>query len=544
MKNKSIIKLLSQYIIVISILLYTATVNAQDLTGGRISGNFQLEAQTYNPDEIIGVPDVPEKMLSNSFMNLMYSTSNIEVGLRYEGYFGPMIGYSQDLEGDGIAYRYGRYHNDLIDITAGNFYEQFGSGMIFRSYQEWTLGYDNSIDGMRVKLAPTEGIDVTGIIGKQRQFWTKYPGLVRGGDINFNINRLFLEGSESYNLDFGASVISKYQQDKSPTLKLPENTLAYALRANFANNFMSLEGEYAHKYNDPIMSGSYFGLDGISMGINYHWIDNMDFRSNRTVTGQNPALNYIPPLPKNQAYRLCTTYPFGTQMNGETGLQANITYSLPRKSTLGGKYGTTIDLNYSRVHNLDTSKVDEYTYDSKFLGMGDELLYQDINLDITRKFTKKFKMNFVYMYLNYNKDYCEFEGKEYYGMITSNVLVFNGTYKLPKRHAIRLELQHAWTSQEVDILENKDNLNGNWVMASLEYTLPNFFISISDEYNYGNQFEERKLHYYNIGAGWTHEATRVQLSYTRQRDGILCVGGVCRYVPATDGLYMSVSSSF
>ena len=31
----------------------------------------------------------------------------------------------------------------------------------------------------------------------------------------------------------------------------------------------------------------------------------------------------------------------------------------------------------------------EYTYDSKFMGMGDELLYQDINIDISRKINKK-----------------------------------------------------------------------------------------------------------------------------------------------------------
>ncbi len=539
---------------------------AQDMLGGRISGNFQLEGQTYNKDTLVGVPDVDEKIRSNSFLNLMYSTSNFEVGLRYEAYLGPMLGFDSRFDGSGIANRYARYHNDFIDVTAGNFYEQFGSGMILRAYQEWTLGNDNSIDGMRVKLTPIEGISLTGLIGKQRFFWEQYDGMVRGFDVNLNWNTLFDKDATGYNLDFGGSFVSKFQKDKDPFLNLPQNVGAYSFRTNLATDNFSLAGEWAHKINDPniankniyndgngiILSASYFGMKGLSAAINYHWIDNMDYRLDRTVTGQAPALNYIPPLAKNQSYRLATAYPYGTQMNGESGIQAEITYLIPKKSTLGGKYGTTIALNYSRMTNIDSSMVNKYEYESKFMGTGDELLYQDINLDITRKFNKKYKMNLSFIHQQYNKDYCEFAGAEHYGMVTSNILIYNGTHKVAKKQAVRLELQHSWTTQEVEELHEPDNLNGNWIMGLVEYTFaPNFFFSVSDEYNYGNQWdgdygnkEDRRLHYYNISAGWIHESTRVQFGYGRQRDGILCVGGVCRYVPATDGLYVSVSSSF
>ena len=39
-------------------------------------------------------------------------------------------------------------------------------------------------------------------------------------------------------------------------------------------------------------------------------------------------------------------------------------------------------------------------------------------------------------------------------------------------------------------------------------------------------------------------ATRIALSYGRQREGLLCVGGVCRYVPAATGASISISTSF
>jgi len=55
---------------------------------------------------------------------------------------------------------------------------------------------------------------------------------------------------------------------------------------------------------------------------------------------------------------------------------------------------------------------------------------------------------------------------------------------------------------------------------------------------------QRHLHYYNVAAGYTQGATRIALRYGRQREGLLCVGGVCRYVPQSTGLTLSITSSF
>ena len=34
------------------------------------------------------------------------------------------------------------------------------------------------------------------------------------------------------------------------------------------------------------------------------------------------------------------------------------------------------------------------------------------------------------------------------------------------------------------------------------------------------------------------------LSYGKQRAGVMCIGGVCRTVPATNGVSLSISSTF
>ncbi len=61
------------------------TVTAQNDMGS-VHGNFQIDAQYYNPDSLIGAPKVPEKMLSNAFGNINYQRGKFSAGVRYEAY--------------------------------------------------------------------------------------------------------------------------------------------------------------------------------------------------------------------------------------------------------------------------------------------------------------------------------------------------------------------------------------------------------------------------------------------------------------------------
>ena len=65
-----------------------------------------------------------------------------------------------------------------------------------------------------------------------------------------------------------------------------------------------------------------------------------------------------------------------------------------------------------------------------------------------------------------------------------------------------------------------------------------------DEYNYGNPVSDKQIHYYNLSMGYSQGTNRISVRYGRQREGLLCVGGVCRYVPASTGLTITLTSSF
>jgi hypothetical protein len=101
-----------------------------------------------------------------------------------------------------------------------------------------------------------------------------------------------------------------------------------------------------------------------------------------------------------------------------------------------------------------------------------------------------------------------------------------------------------WQKADSVIVE-EDNENGNWISGLAEFSFQsNLMFAVSMDYNYGNKFEERKILYYNMNLAYLFDATRVSLSYGKTSAGILCVGGVCRTVPATNGFYLSLTSSF
>ncbi|MES2388936.1 MAG: DUF6029 family protein [Bacteroidota bacterium] len=189
-----------------------------------IHGDFQTDAARYYYDPKINTPRYPEKLGCNSYLNLIYTKGPFTLGGRYELYQPVLQGFDSRYKGSGFPYRFINYKSELIDITVGNIYEQFGSGMIFRTYQEWGLGFDNSLDGVRVRARLLPGLRVKALIGKQRLYFDHAQGIVRGADAELNLNEAVQNLKESdTHIILGTGVVSKFQADNSPVYNLPEN---------------------------------------------------------------------------------------------------------------------------------------------------------------------------------------------------------------------------------------------------------------------------------------------------------------------------------
>lgn len=533
-------------------LAASSFLSAQSLSDIPIHGNTQLDAQYYRPDSIIGAPDVPEQMLFNGFTNLVYEKEHFSAGLRYEAYLNPILGYDKRYAGYGIPFRYFTYRNKSLEVTAGNFYEQFGMGLTLRAYNEWGLGFDNNIDGFRVVYRPMQGIALKGLIGKQRNFWSEGDGIVRGADAEFNMNEIFAsETPRKSQWILGGSFVSKFQTDEDPDYILPQNVATGGGRISFARGGFTAYTEYAYKSGDPSATNDFIFKDGQALFANFNytrkglgvtastkWLDNMSFRSDRYASVNSLLIDYLPAITKNHTYLLAAYYPYATQLNGEFGAQAEVFFHLPKEKSWAGPYGTDVTINFSRTQSIKkdpiTTGVDTALgYTAPFFGIGSDIYYQDFNLTIDRKLNKNTRAILMYMNQDYNKD--QVEGRIGFGHVYANIFVLDVHHKLTPKKSIRGEAQMLLTSQDM----------GSWALLLAEYSVsPHWFFAAFDQYNYGNPVEEKRIHYYTGQFGFTQGANRVTLGYGRQRAGILCVGGVCRQVPSANGFTLSVTSSF
>ena len=541
---------------------------AQEDGGNKVtvSGSVQSDIMFPQEDKAIGAEKY-EWGLTNTYADVTLMSKYIDAGARFEFLEHPLPTFQEEpgFKGWGVPNIYVKAHFKNIEITAGNFYEQFGSGFILRTYEERTLGIDNSLFGGKIVLRPAKGVTVKALSGRQRRFWKLNKGLVSGADVELNLDQWFKKMAEKGTyLTLGASWVNKYEKtedimlDGTHRLNLPEYVNAFDVRANLQKGGFNLLAEYAWKTDDPTMGGSATGRDysyiyrkgnvamlsasyskrGMSFLVQAKRSDAMVFRSWRDdVSSIGSSINHLPAFTMDQTYALAALYPYGTQANGEWAYQAEFGYRFKRNSFLGGKYGMNLKVNYSHVHSIDRKDHAGNPYDgtakgtdgygSAFWKWGDQMYYQDLNVQIEKPFSRSFTLNLMYMNQFYNQTIVEGEG----GMVHSDIYIAEGKYKINRKFTLRGEVQYL----------NTEDDEGDWVFGLLELSfLPHFMFTISDMYNCG----ETKEHYYQGYVTFNYGSHRLQLGYGRTREGWNCSGGVCKRVPAGKGLTLSYNYNF
>ena len=114
-----------------------------------------------------------EKLLGDAYANVGLFSKYVDAGLRVEYLEHPLPAFysSPGFKGWGIGnfYATGKYKG--FQLTAGDIYEQFGTGMILRTYEDRALGIDNAIRGGRLKIDALRGFHFTALGGVQRRYW-------------------------------------------------------------------------------------------------------------------------------------------------------------------------------------------------------------------------------------------------------------------------------------------------------------------------------------------------------------------------------------
>ena len=341
-----------------------------------LTGSLQSDILIPQEDEKIGTGTYSEDALTNTYAELHALSKYVDAGARLEYLEHPLPGFEKDFKGWGVPFYYIKGKLKNAELTLGNYYEQFGSGFILRTYEERSLGIDNSLLGGRLVLRPAKGVQIKALSGKQRRYWDHNDAWVSGADVELGLNEWFpkMQQSGTY-LTLGGSWVNKHEKADNddvrlnPTqkLNLPENVNAFDVRANLQKGNFSMLAEYAQKTQDPTLDNNYiyrkgyvamlstsYSKSGMSVLLQAKRSDNMASRSARTMTGTSSFINHLPAFTMDQTYALAALYPYATQYaKGEWAYQAELGYKFKRHTFLGGKYGTSLKVNFSHVHSID-----------------------------------------------------------------------------------------------------------------------------------------------------------------------------------------------
>ena len=558
--------------------LAVTTVNAQE-NKVAVHGSIQSDILIPQEDHKIGTGTYNDWGLTNTYAEVGLTSKHIEAGVRAEYLEHPLPGFNDPrFNGWGVSNIYVKALGNGFDVTVGDFYDQFGSGFVFRTYEERSLGIDNSIRGARLNVSAVKGANLKLLGGVQRCFWDwDTDAWLGGADLELNMEQYF-KGLADKNITWmiGGSYLMKHENEEDVLvpgtnykLNMDPMVHTFGVRTRLQSGPYSFMAEYAWKTQDPskdndyiyrngsaVMVSASYSKKGLSALVQAKRSENMSNRMKRgfvSYLGGNCRLNHMPAFSYQHTYALPALYPYATQdADGEWAFQGEFGYTFKRRTALGGKYGTKLKVNFSYIRGIDKTPTESLIegvntakgtdgYHSKFFGFGG-VYYKDINVQLEKKLSKSFKLNLMYMNQLYNKTVVEGEG----GVVKSNIFVAEGKYQFSPKMTLRGEAQYLQTKQD----------QGDWYYGLLELSvLPYLMFTISDQYNANvpyytenKQVDDSKgthsQHYLLGSVTATYKAHRLQLSYGKTRAGYNCSGGVCRFVPASYGMTVSYNYNF
>jgi len=507
-------------------------------------GSLESVGQYYVDDnKIANLGDIDFR--SNNYLNFRYIHKNLSVQIQLESYIEERIlGYSPVFDKKiGLAALSLSYNFKKIEATVGSFHDQFGSGLLFRSWEDRALGLNNSLFGAQIKYYPQDKIEITAMAGKQRNGFELSEGSIFGLDFKVDVTNKF---------NFSLGYLNRYQKLENNPNNIPDHTNLYSARVNYFGNSFYGNLEYVYKGKDALVefgnviesrmftgNALLFNLGyfhkGFGIDATFRRLENMAMYTDREAYGNiynELVVNYLPALTKQHNLILSSIYVYQSQPQlnfippgkaGEIGQQIDMFYKFTNNNSLAGKFKTELALNYSSWYGLDAIfDFENLEYSAEYFSYGTKY-YSDLNFELRNEWSNNWSTTLTLIHQFYNKQFLESAT----GSASSDIIGLDLFYNWKGTKKFHLQLEHLWN----------DDDKKNWAAALVEYHFyKNFSVYVSDLYNYGNEHPVERIHYYNFGGSFRKNKTRFSINYGRQRGGLLCVGGVCRFVPNANGL--------
>jgi len=527
---------------------------------GTLTGDFQANYNFYQGDSAIGASgELYDKYLNGgeAWLTNRYAHKGFTAFLRVDAFTHSNLyvpGKSFTSFGIG-AFAVSKEIGELT-ITGGYIYDQIGSGVLFRSYEDRGLLIDNALVGMHLRYKPATNITLKAFAGQQKKLTfghlnERYEPIIKGfnaeGDFDAGKKAHISPGVGVLNQTLDANTISDLAfrintQDLSTRFVPRYNMYAFTGYNTLTVGDFSWYVEGAYKTHEAIADASVFidstggrydiladrsgnvqystlsyARKGLAINISGKRTENFVMR---TYTPKSPSeaqlqgmLNWQPIVARIRPQRLIARYSPIQQVLSEMAAGADVLIS-PNDDL-------DITLNYTRINTLEDVK-----------------LYREVFAELEYRGFEKWLLMAGAQYLNYNQDlYLVRPGAPIVEAVTPFA---EATYRFSGKKSLRVEVEY---------MHNKEDY-GSWAFALVEFTIaPSWSFAVSDMYitelNPGNLSGlTTSPHYYNAFMAYTKGPHRFTLSYVKQPDGINCTGGVCRYEPAFSGLRLGVTSSW
>ena len=533
-----------------SLLFLILIISSKVFAQGTFSGDLMMNLNFFQRDTNIKAAGNPlyDNYLSGSeaWLALRYNINGFTFYARADGFNHSNLKNPTNANSDfGLgAWSITKEMKDLT-ITVGSIYDQVGSGVLFRAYEDRGLLIDNALVGLELKYKLTNNIMLKGFTGQQKNNNgvnnVRYAPILRGfnAEGDFNVGSVHLIpgiGALNRTLDANSmnQVVATITAQDQPTRFEPQyNMYAFTGYNTLTYKNFSWYAEGVYKTHEAILENSLlvdkpgtvaytslnYGMKGIALNLNGKRTEDFVMRTSPNEILLNGMLNRQPVIAVLRPERLMARYTPASQDISELAGSANLLIS-PNDVT-------NIAMTYTNINTLDGVKLFREGYvEANYQGM------------------KSWIFQVGAQYLEYNITLYQTRPATILKAITPFTEV---TYRLSEKKSLRMELQYMDTKMDY----------GSWAFALLEFNIaPKWSISASDMYNIspnknednpnytGIGFNPKSNHYYNIFTAYSKGANRFTLAYVKQVDGINCTGGVCRYEPAFSGVKATITSSF
>jgi len=505
----------------------------------------------------ITIQDTTTKEYLEETADVRLFVNDFLFGLRYE--FDDPIEYGTSLKG--ISRRFVEFNKDQFLVRAGNYYELFEKGLTLNAFENRPLGFNTQLDGLKLRYSNQwKNIKFDGTIVGGDLNYTDYlvPDRVEGYSIragNFNFSPfMFVSAGASYL--YARGLIPSGSYVTKITAEIAEGNIGlrykgFDLFVSYANKKTITEPNVLYPVSRAPRGDGLYGMVSYTRAgfgsvleyKNYRFdLVTPDERSNTRPTKALP-FQQPPTLIKEHTSTLLSRYPHIVDFNDEVGYQLESFYSPTEK--------LTFNLNVSQAsrhydyQDVDTTALTRYQRISRkwdFLPTLEDAMspFWEIYLEAEYYYSQslKFKLG-VARQTSILYNIIDPRNSEKIRTFTIPIEV---KYDFLRNYSVKFnaEVQRVFNSIRSDQKSFWNTLIALTISRSPDMGITAYFEFSNDQEDAsGRKFWPQVEAIYKISG-----ANTVQFGYGRERGGLKCSSGICRYVSPFSGFRVTVINNF